>query len=87
MSKPIWSLVDYESIEDMIQILEFGLTKYDQDFWKDNYDRTSYLNSMQRHLAEMFKGNEFDQESGLPHAAHLMARCMFYLHHLRKENQ
>lgn len=73
-----WSLVDYKSLEPMIEVLEFGAKKYSPDNWKKGLDRKEILESMQRHLAALMDGQNNDPETGLPHMGHIMCNAMFY---------
>lgn len=76
-----WSLVDWKSMEPMVQVLEFGAKKYEEENWKKPMDKTQILNSAIRHLIAMMNGEENDPESGLPHVGHLMCNSMFYSFH------
>ena len=72
-----WNLVDYSILEYLVKVLQFGLQKgYSKESWKNTVPKDYYAAS-QRHLAELMKGNMRDKESGLPHAAHLMANAYF----------
>jgi len=73
-----WSLVHFKSLEPMIEVLEFGAKKYSPDNWKKGFPKKEVLESMQRHLAKLFDGEEIDQESGLHHIGHIMCNAMFY---------
>lgn len=65
--------------------IEFGTHKYPKsDNWKlveDGINR--YTNSLMRHLAKHFSGQERDPETGLPHLFHagwnMLAIIEFYL--------
>ena len=112
-NKPKWSLMDYESIEDMLRVLAYGRHKYSifadengvehkgvditpeqaatmeclydaRDNWKNKTDMEVPIDSLQRHIAAIMKGEQNDKESGLPHIAHVMANAMFYSYHSRK---
>ena len=112
-NKPKWSLMDYESMEDMLRVLAYGRHKYStfrdesgvehkgvditpeqaatmecvydgRDNWKNKTDMEVPIDSLQRHIAAIMKGEELDKESGLPHIAHVMANAMFYSYHSRK---
>ena len=83
--KPKWSLVYYPAIEDMIRVLEFGCKKYDKNNWKKPMNREEILESIQRHLAKLFEGEEIDSESLEHHISHIMARCMFYFYHSKND--
>lgn len=54
--------------------------------WKMGLDKTEILESMQRHLIELFKGNPKDNDSTLHHVGHIMANAMFYSY-FDKENR
>ena len=79
-----WSLVDLESLEGMVRVLEFGAIKYSPDNWKKGLDRKEVLESMMRHLTALMGGNEEDLESELRHISHIMCNAMFYEYHNRK---
>lgn len=81
-----YSLLYYPAIEEMVKVLEHGAEKYAADNWKLPMSKEDNLNSLQRHLKEMFTGNDFDDESGLSHAGHLMIRAMFYYYHLKNNS-
>ena len=80
-----WSLIDFTAIEDMVRVLEFGKSKYGEDNWKKGLVQKQTLDSLSRHLIELMKGNPIDEESKLPHIAHVMANAMFYAHFEKKE--
>lgn len=80
-----WSLVHFQSLEPMIEVLEFGAKKYEPDNWKKGFPKKEVLESMQRHLAKLFDGEEIDQESGLHHIGHIMCNAMFYSYMLKNE--
>ena len=85
--KPKWSLVHYESLIPMIRVLEFGALKYAPRNWMKPMNETEILESMQRHLAALMDGEEFDQESGISHMGHIQANAMFYNYHHNKNKQ
>ena len=78
-----WSLLDYEAMEYIIKVLEHGAIKYSPDNYKKGLYRSQVLDAIQRHLAELMKGNEDDDESGENHAAHIICNCLFYLHNYK----
>jgi len=82
--KPQWSLVDFDSLRPMVEVLEYGCKKYDRDNWKLQCDDPrQHLQSGMRHLIELFKGDEHDPESRKRHIGHLMANCMMYAYHTK----
>ena len=81
--KPQWSLVNYKSLEPMGRVLEFGCEKYDRDNWKKGMPTHKILESMQRHLAALMDGEQFDSETGISHMGHIQANAMFYNYHTK----
>ena len=74
-----WSLMDWEAMEEVILVLMFGESKYGPDNYKHGLPREGVLNSMQRHLVALHKGEEIDKESQRHHAAHIICNAMMYL--------
>lgn len=79
--KTKWSLVDFESLTPLVEVLEFGAKKYSRDNWKIGLDRDEILDSMFRHMVKLLSGEEFDEESKLHHIGHIMANAKFYSYH------
>jgi hypothetical protein len=72
-----WSLVDFESIESMVQVLMFGTKKYDRDNWKKGMPYTQICESLLRHIFAFLSGEDNDPESGLSHIGHMQCNTMF----------
>lgn len=85
--KPKWSLVNFKSLEPMVKVLEFGALKYAPNNWKKEMPLDEILNSMQRHLAALIDGEEFDKESGISHMGHIQCNAMFYNYHKNKDGK
>lgn len=77
-----WSLLPYDSIEEIVKVLEFGATKYARDNWKQGegfkYSRT--FNAIMRHMLAFMRGEDKDPETGLSHWAHVGCNVLFILH-------
>lgn len=83
-----WSLVDFESLEDLVRVLEFGAEKYERDNWKKGLPVTKIYDSLMRHIIAFFnKIEDVDPESGVNHIGHMMANVMFlaYMYKNKKE--
>lgn len=82
-----WSLVDFESLKPMVEVLEFGAKKYDDHNWKKGLKTTEICESLIRHLTAYMNGEDNDLESGLPHVGHIMCNAMFlsHMHEFKKE--
>ncbi len=72
-----WSLVDFDALEDMVKVLEFGAKKYADNNWKKGLKTTEIFESMMRHLTAYMRGEDIDPESGLPHTGHILCNAMF----------
>ena len=85
--KPQWSLVDFESLEDLVRVLEFGANKYSPNNWKKGLDNTKIIDSMLRHVFAYLRGEDKDPESELSHIGHIMCNAMFlaYMHKHRPD--
>lgn len=80
-----WSLVDFDSLKPMIEVLMFGAQKYAPDNWKKGLDKKEILESLQRHLIELFNEEPIDKESNLRHIGHILCNAMFYAYFENKE--
>ena len=80
--KPQVGDMDPKFILMMGQVLTQGLTKYPNDpdgkpnWWKGG-DYRSFCASILRHACKLAMGEDLDDESGLPHAAHIAIDAMF----------
>ena len=60
--------------------------EYDaRDNWKKPMPPKEILDSMQRHIASLIDGEQFDSESGVSHMGHIMCNAMFYNYQISKE--
>lgn len=82
-----WSLVDFKSLEPLVEVLEFGSKKYSINNWKKGLDEKEILESMMRHLAALMDGEETDKESGISHMGHIQCNAMFYNYFKRKRDE
>jgi hypothetical protein len=72
-----WALVDFRSLEPMVEVLEFGAKKYSPDNWKKGLPVRSIIESLLRHTFAFLRGQDKDPESGLSHIGHMMCNLMF----------
>lgn len=67
-------------------VREYGSKKYlNRDTWVET-DKAEYLKAAERHIDAMNEGEEFDEESGLPHSWHALCNIMFVVEKERREN-
>jgi hypothetical protein len=66
------SLLPGRAIESVMQVGEFGSKKYGDHNYRGGMPVTKYLDAAYRHafVQWLFKGEDNDAESGLPHLAH-----------------
>ena len=72
-----WSLVDFESLEEMVKVLEFGAEKYEPDNWKRGLPTLEICESLLRHVFAYMRGEDIDPESGRSHIGHILCNGMF----------
>lgn len=72
-----WSLVDMRALEPMVEVLEFGATKYSRDNWKKGLKVSGIYDSLQRHLIELMEGKDLDEESNKLIIGHILCNVMF----------
>lgn len=79
-----FTLLPWDSVERIVEVLEFGAQKYSRDNWRYVDDaKHRYTKAALRHLIAYTKGEVEDPESGMPHLAHLGC-CILFLMELDK---
>lgn len=77
--KPRWSLLPAQAIRGIIEVLEHGSAKYEDNNWVRVPDPCNrYYNALQRHLDAMDQGETNDPDSGLPHAWHMCCSAIMF---------
>jgi hypothetical protein len=72
-------LLNQEALLLTAQVFGFGAKKYAKHNWRKGINLTRILDSVMRHCIELQLGNDIDEESGLPHAAHAIAGLMMFM--------
>jgi len=78
--KPRWSLLPWREVRQIVEVVSYGSTKYEDFNWqrvKPFKDR--YLSAMMRHLEAYFSGELKDPETGYYHLAHAGCCLLFLL--------
>lgn len=75
-----YSQLSTSAIRSIVEVLEFGATKYPIHNWRKGFDYTIVLDSIQRHLEAFKELEDKDKESGLSHIAHVLTNAMFLQH-------
>lgn len=73
-----WDLLPVTATEGMLRVLQFGANKYAAHNWRKGFNWTRLVAASFRHLAAIARGEDIDDESGLPHVDHL-ACCVAFL--------
>ena len=76
-----FSLLPWDALEKVVEVLEYGAEKYGEKNWQkteDGYCR--YIDAAYRHLKSIMRGFDFDDESDLLHIAHAAASLLFAVH-------
>jgi hypothetical protein len=75
-----YDLIPPRAEEMLAAVLTHGAERYGAGSWMLVHDaRARYTAALMRHLAAWRKGERTDQDSGLPHMAHLLANAVFLL--------
>ena len=62
-------------VEGTAHVSLFGEQKYGKSNWKKGLTQTRIINAMRRHLSQIEKGEDLDDESGFHHAYHIAWGC------------
>lgn len=80
-----YSLLPAGTVNQVVQVLEYGANKYAVDNWKHVPDaKTRYYDAAMRHIDAHWSGEVNDSETQLPHLAHAIC-CLMFLMALPKE--
>jgi hypothetical protein len=73
-----WDLWPFGAARIVLEVIEFGARKYAENDWIKHPPEV-YRDALFRHAEKMMVGEMYDEESGLPHAAHAACNALFYL--------
>lgn len=77
--KPMWDLLPFGPVGEIVKVMSFGAKKYGAESWKKIPDaRNRYFAAIMRHITSWWGGEMNDQESGLHHLAHAGC-CLLFL--------
>ena len=87
--KTDWSLVPFEALEGMADVLSFGAKKYASWNWTDGggFSYTRVLRSCLRHIFAFMRGEDNDPESGLSHISHAQCNLLFLAYYIRDKKK
>lgn len=87
--KPDWSLVPFEALEGMAEVLKFGSKKYASWNWTQGggFEYLRVMRSCLRHLFAFMRGEDLDPESGLSHIHHAQCNLLFLAYYIRNKDK
>lgn len=72
-------LLDPDFLESVGSVLAFGAKKYAAHNWRNGLSCSRLVGALLRHTLALMRGQDIDNESGLPHTAHIGC-CVMFLH-------
>lgn len=72
-----WHGVNWNALECMVRVLEFGAKKYEVNGWRKGYLVSKCMDSLYRHVIALARGEKNDQETGISHYGHILCNLMF----------
>lgn len=70
-----YTCLPFEGLEAAARVRAFGISKHGESDWK-THPPVYFLRKIFRHSVEIARGRFVDDESGLPHAAHIAVDAM-----------
>lgn len=77
-------LLSTPALTEIAKVLTFGAEKYGVNNWREGMDWSRLQAAALRHLFAFMEGEDRDQETDLPHLAHLGCCVMFLLEYQLK---
>lgn len=77
--KAPWSLLPYDSLGQVVEVLRLGAKKHGTRNWERGMDYGDHFDAAMRHLTAWHRRDERDPESSLSHLAHAACRVLFLL--------
>ena len=81
-----WTLLPFDAVQEVVEVLKFGEKKYGRDNWQ-GVSKPRYISAAFRHLIAYTMGEKLDTESGKSHLAHAMCCLIFSLWHQQQEDK
>ena len=74
--KQRWDLLPLDAVEKIVEVMTHGAEKYGDNNWK-KVESYRYRGAAMRHRVARYKGEKFDEDSGLLHLAHEACNILF----------
>jgi hypothetical protein len=84
-----WTLLPFETLEEVAKVLEFGAKKYSGWNWTTGggFQWLRVARAALNHIFKWLRGEDNDDESGLSHIAHAMCNLIFLLHYIQNKDK
>lgn len=76
------ALIPTSALIEEAHVLAFGAHKYGTHNWRQGIAWSKLISAILRHMVAFNAGEDFDQESGLHHLAHVRVNCAFLLEYM-----
>ena len=63
--------------EEVCKVMTAGANKYKRANWQQDLEADRLLDALLRHAISIWKGQEYDEDTGLRHSAHIGCNAMF----------
>lgn len=70
-----------DALECTANVLAFGANKYEAYNWAKGIKYSRVFSALLRHLWRWWRGERYDEETGIHHLGHAMCCLMFLLHY------
>jgi hypothetical protein len=70
-----YDLIAPRSLDELAKVYTYGCKKYDDNNWRGGFKWGRLFGAMMRHAWAWYRGETYDQESGLHHLAHAAWQC------------
>lgn len=81
--KPRMDLLDPLALEGLARVMGFGAKKYNAHNWRGGIAYSRLIAAIIRHTFSILRGEDIDEDSGLPHVDHLGC-CWMFLSNMMK---
>lgn len=71
-----YDLISAGFLDEVARVCGLGAQKYDDDNWRRGYSWRLSFGAMMRHAWKFWRGEEYDEELGTHHLAHVAWHCM-----------
>lgn len=78
-----------EALEPVVEVLEFGKTKYSAWNWSEGsgFKWTRVSSATLRHIFAWMKGEDLDPETHKSHLAHAVCNLIFLLYYIQNKDR